>query len=158
MGHSFPSLLIQILSISVLIILYVIVTVKHFIKHKHHLEPNHIYELSILSDFLAIFTTVFLQQIERKYQSWAPYCVLVNFVRISARLSLNADISASQVDRFLALYWNVEYKARVTARQAGARPPTSSDSEYHHINKVQRLSKLHKFVCQTFNVLSHNYS
>ena len=63
-----------------------------------------------------------------------------------------------QVDRFLALYWNVEYKARVTARQAGARPPTSSDSEYHHINKVQRLSKLHKFVCQTFNVLSHNYS
>ena len=84
----------------VLISLYVYVIVKLFIKHKHHLEPIHIYELSILSDFLAIFTTVFLQQIERKYQSWAPYCVLVNFVRISARLSLNADISASQVDRF----------------------------------------------------------
>ena len=100
MGHSFPSLLIQILSISVLIILYVIVTVKLFIKHKHHLEPNHIYELSILSDFVVIFTTVILEKFEWKYEGWAPYCVLLNSVRLSARLSVYADISASQVGRF----------------------------------------------------------
>ena len=100
MGHSFPSLLIQILSISVLIILYVIVTVKLFIKHKHHLEPNHIYELSILSDFVVMLTTVILEKFEWKYDGWTPYCVFVNCVRLSALLSVYADISTSQVDRF----------------------------------------------------------
>ena len=102
-GHSFLSLLIQILSISVLIIFYVIVTVKLFIKHKHNLEPNHIYELSILSDFVVIFTTVVLQKAE---WTCVPYCVLVNSVRIAVRLSVNADLSASKVDRFSIRYNN----------------------------------------------------
>ena len=90
----------------VLISLYVFVIVKLFIKHRHHLEPVHIYELSILSDFLVIFTTVFLENFECIYQSqiWAPYCVVVNFVRLSARLSVFTDISASQVDRFYIRY------------------------------------------------------
>ena len=89
-----------------LVTLYVYVIVKLFIKHKHNLEPLHIYELSILSDFVVIFTTVVLQKIEWKFQSWAPYCVLVNCVRTAVRLSVNADLSASQVDKFSIRYNN----------------------------------------------------
>ena len=91
---------------TVLIILYVFVIVKLFNKHKHHLEPIHIYELSILSDFLVFWTTGFLQKLEWKYQGWAPYCVLVNFFRISSRLSVNTDLSASQVDSLHIRYNN----------------------------------------------------
>ena len=89
-----------------LITLYVFVIVKLFNKHRHNLEPIHIYELSILSDFVVIFSTVVLQKIEWKFRSWAPYCVLVNFVRIAVRLSVNADLSASQVDRFYIRWYN----------------------------------------------------
>ena len=87
----------------VLISLYVYVIVKLFIKHRHHLEPIHIYELSILSDFVVIFTTVVLQKAE---WTCVPYCVLVNSVRIAVRLSVNADLSASKVDRFSIRYNN----------------------------------------------------
>ena len=87
----------------VLISLYVYVIVKLFIKHRHHLESIHIYELSILSDFVFIFTTVVLQKAE---WTCVPYCVLVNSVRIAVRLSVNADLSASKVDRFSIRYNN----------------------------------------------------
>ena len=91
---------------TVLISLYIFVIVKLFIKHKHHLEPIHIYEFSILSDFLILFTSIFLLKIEWIYQGLASYGVLINFVRFLARFSASADTSASQVDRFYIRYNN----------------------------------------------------
>ena len=138
--------------IPVLISLHVFVIVKLYIKHKHHIEPIHIYEFSILSDMTVWFTTFFLGNFEWNYQGWAPYCVLVNFVDTSARLSGYADISASQVDRFyiryiilypvyqvdrfLALYWNSEYKERVTVRQACAPSRQTLDCSLIYILKI----------------------
>ena len=113
-GEARPSFYVN----PVLISLYVFVIVKLFIKHRHHLEPIHVYEFNILTDMTVWFFTFFLGNFESNFQGWAPYCVLVNFIDTSARLSGYADISVSQVDRFLALYWNSEYKERVTPHSA----------------------------------------
>ena len=104
--------------IPVLVILHVLVIFKLFMKHRHHMEPIHIYEFNILTDMTVWFSTFFLGNFESNFKDWAPYCVLVNFVDTSARISGYADISVSQVDRFLALYWNSEYKERVTTSSA----------------------------------------
>ena len=117
--------------IPVLISLHVFVIVKLYIKHRHHIEPIHIYEFSILSDMTVWFTTFFLGNFEWNYQGWAPYCVLVNFVDTSARLSGYADISASQVGRFLAIYWNAAYKERVTTRQVGPSHSNQNSQNLH---------------------------
>ena len=104
--------------IPVLVILHVLVIFKLFMKHRHHMEPIHIYEFNILTDMTVWFSTFFLGNFESNFKDWAPYCVLVNFIDTSARISGYADISVSQVDRFLALYWNSEYKERVTTHSA----------------------------------------
>ena len=104
--------------IPVLVILHVLVIFKLFMKHRHHMEPIHIYEFNILTDMTVWFSTFFLGNFESNFKDWAPYCVLVNFIDTSARISGYADISVSQVDRFLALYWNSEYKERVTTSSA----------------------------------------
>ena len=98
--------------------LYVFVITKLFIRHRHHLEPIHVYEFNILIDMTVWFFTFFLGNWESNFKDWAPYCVLVNFIDTSARLSGYADISVAQVDRFLTLYWNSEYKERVTTHSA----------------------------------------
>lgn len=113
-GEARPSFYVN----PILICLYVFVIVKLFIRHRHHLEPIHVYEFNILTDMTVWFFTFFLGNFESNFKDWAPYCVLVNFIDTSARLSGYADISVAQVDRFLALYWNSEYKERVTTRSA----------------------------------------
>ena len=102
----------------VLISLHLVVIFKLFRRHRHHTEPIHIYEFNILTDMTVWFSTFFLGNFESNFEGWAPYCVLVNFVDTSARISGYADISVSQVDRFLALFWNSEYKERVTMSSA----------------------------------------
>ena len=113
-GEARPSFYVN----PILICLYVFVIVKLFIRHRHHLEPIHVYEFNILTDMTVWFITFFLGNFESNFKDWAPYCVLVNFIDTSARLSGYADISVAQVDRFLALYWNSEYKERVTTHSA----------------------------------------
>ena len=63
-GEARPSFYVN----PVLISLYVFVIVKLFIKHRHHLEPIHVYEFNILTDMTVWFFTFFLGNFESSFQ------------------------------------------------------------------------------------------
>ena len=46
------------------------------------------------------------------------FCKISTIITFAARLSFYLDICWTQIDRFLALYWNIEYKERVTNNKA----------------------------------------
>ena len=82
--------------IPILFSLHVIVIVKLFLKHRHSLEPIHIFEFSILTDMTVWFGMFFLGNFERLFSGWSAYCVLVNFVDTLSRLSGYADLAVAQ--------------------------------------------------------------
>ena len=99
---------------------YLYILVKSYLKHRNHLEPVHIFELnSLLSITVYITSSDFgLGNFNKYFPNWSPYCILLNYLQYSSRLSIFADLSASQADRFLALYWSSSYKSRVTTTVA----------------------------------------
>ena len=85
-------------------------------KYKYKLEPVHILELNtLLDECLMIFILAlrhFLGGQLGQQESW--FCKISNIITFATRLSFYLDICWTQIDRFLALYWNIEYKERVT--------------------------------------------
>lgn len=93
---------------------------KLYLKHKNRFEPVHVFELSsLLSITVYIMSSDFgLGNFSKYFPNGSLYCILLNYLQYCSRLSLFADLSASQLDRFLALYWSSSYKSRVTTRVA----------------------------------------
>ena len=87
-------------------------------KYWHTMEPVHVYEINSMGDLTIIIIQIAFTNIEPVISPNSCICLLSQFVGKVFRWSLMADISMSQVDLFLALYWNAEYKARVTTRLA----------------------------------------
>ena len=88
-------------------------------KYKNKLEPVHIFELNTLVDKCLVMFNLALRHFiggQLGHESW--FCKISNIIEFSSRLSFYLDICWTQIDRFLALYWNIEYKERVTNNKA----------------------------------------
>ena len=84
-------------------------------KYKYKLEPVHILELNTLLDECLMIFILALRHFlggQLGHESW--FCKISNIITLATRLSFYLDICWTQIDRFLALYWNIEYKERVT--------------------------------------------
>ena len=85
-------------------------------KHWHHIENVHRFELNTMLDWCFSMTSQALQQFEHHAacpHDLAMLCVANQFLMKWSMLCLFADIVLCQVDRFLALYWNAEYNERL---------------------------------------------
>ena len=88
-------------------------------KYKNKLEPVHIFEISMLVDkCLLLFNLGFRHFLGDTLGYESFFCKISTIITFAARLSLYLDICWTQLDRFLALYWNIEYKERVTNNKA----------------------------------------
>ena len=88
-------------------------------KYKHKLEPVHIFEINTLvDDYLMIFNLALRHFIGGQLGDESLFCKISTIITFASRLSFYLDICWTQIDRFLALYWNIEYKERVTNNKA----------------------------------------
>ena len=88
-------------------------------KYKYKMEPVHIFEINTLVDKCLMLFNLGLRHIlghQLGYESM--FCKISTIITFTARLSFYLDICWTQIDRFLALYWNIEYKDRVTNNKA----------------------------------------
>ena len=98
--------------------LYLVVTGNIWKIHRYSLEPIHIFELNILASAALLFINNSLFGFDPHFHSINFYCGVVHFLDLYNKFSFYIGIISSQLDRFLALYWNVSYKGRVTPELA----------------------------------------
>ena len=89
-------------------------------KAKYNLEPIHMFVLNILVDMVA---QAGVKTFENGYSYVTPDCQLrpckfIYLLQYFSVFSFHNDVILEQVDGFLALYWNVKYKTKVTMRRA----------------------------------------
>ena len=94
--------------------LYLVVTRNIFKTHRYSFEPLHIFELNILASAALLLINNSLFGFDPHIDSDHFYCGVVHFLGLYNKFSFYFGIISSQLDRFLALYWNVSYKGRVT--------------------------------------------
>ena len=85
-------------------------------KHWHQLEPVHRFELNALLDYCLLMMSQAIQQNEQYLNchfGLKIFCLVNQILQKWSNFCLFADIILCQVDRFLALYWNAEYKERL---------------------------------------------
>ena len=88
-------------------------------KYKHKLEPVHIFEIITLVDLCVIISNLALRHLlGEQLGNESLFCKISTIITFASRLSYYLDICWTQFDRFLALYWNIEYKERVTNNKA----------------------------------------
>ena len=88
-------------------------------KYKHKLEPVHIFEINTLVDKCLMLSNLALRNfIGEQLGHESLICKISTIITFASRLSFYLDICWTQIDRFLALYWNIEYKERVTNNKA----------------------------------------
>ena len=97
-------------------LLYVVVALQIFQRHRYSLEPPHIYELNTLLT-CGVFAPIDIGS--RYLASWAPLCRMVEWLRYYNWHDFITGLLLTQTDRFLALYWHAEYKGRVSPELAG---------------------------------------
>ena len=101
--------------VPILVVLYSLVFAKIYKRHKYKLEPVHIFEMKCYIDLyiLGIFGDFGFGSLKKYFLDNATLCFIINGVEIISRFSLHADTIVANIDRFLTLYWNAEYKERV---------------------------------------------
>ena len=88
-------------------------------KYKHKLEPVHIFEINTLVDLCLIISNLALRHLMgEQLGNESLFCKISTIITFASRLSYYLDICWTQLDRFLALYWNLEYMERVTNNKA----------------------------------------
>ena len=95
-------------------LLYLVVMGSIYRTHRYTLEPIHIFELNILASAALLIINNSLYGFDPLFESDHYFCGIVHFFGVYNTFSFYIGIISSQVDRFLALYWNVSYKGRVT--------------------------------------------
>ena len=89
---------------------------KIFRKHRYSLEPVHLLVINIMMD---VCLDSFAKSVENILFIFIPesrisFCKYTYFFRYYCAFCFYTDLILEQVDRFLALFWNVKYKTRVT--------------------------------------------
>ena len=103
--------ILNLLHISMLVFLYK--------RYKNKLEPVHIFEINTLVDeCLMIFNLALRHFVGDQLGYESLFCRISTLITFAARLSFYLDICWTQIDRFLALYWNIKYMELVTNNKA----------------------------------------
>ena len=89
-------------------------------KARYNLEPIHMFVLNILVDMVA---QAGVKTFENGYDFVTPdcqqrRCTFIYLLQYFCVFSFYSDVILEQVDGFLALYWNVKYKTKVTMSRA----------------------------------------
>ena len=88
-------------------LLYTVVAAQIYKKKKYVLEPLHIFELNTLANFSLLFLNNVLV-------SMNVLCAISQWIQFYASLNVYTGLILSQVDRFLAIYWDASYKNKMT--------------------------------------------
>ena len=88
-------------------LLYTVVAAQIYKKKKYFLEPLHIFELNTLANFSLLFLNHVLV-------SMNVLCAVSQWIQFYASLNVYTGMILSQVDRFLAIYWDASYKNKMT--------------------------------------------
>ena len=103
----------------ILNLLHISMLVHLYKKYKNKLEPVHILEINTLFDeCILIFNLALRHFIGGQLGYESLFCKISTIITFAVRMSFYLDFCWSQIDRFLALYWNIEYKERVTNNKA----------------------------------------
>ena len=114
----FPTPLILILT---LVSLSGGVAVQVYRKHRHVLEPLHIFEVNTLVNF-SIFCLIRASNQLVIFQLCSPViCSVIQWLTLYCKINVYTGIIMSQVDRILVLHLHTQYKARVTPELAWVR-------------------------------------
>jgi hypothetical protein len=87
-----------------------------YMKNKENLEPMHIFQLNLLM-VCALRSSFPLMEITRYGMDNTDSCWHY-FFGLFCLICFNTDLLLEQLDRFLAVYWNVKYKGRITTKMA----------------------------------------
>ena len=103
-----------------IIISFVFNIVKYYRKTKYNMEPVHVFQLNFMSVSTFLVFSPFIVAVIKLFGAgncFGGYCPNY-FYGFFAETCFNIDIVLMQIDRFLALYWDLLYKDRVTTNMA----------------------------------------
>ena len=83
-------------------------------KYFFNSEPVHIVSINCLIDYLLTDLMVFLIRINNYFDVDGFFCAVVEFLSDWSKVVTYQGFSLMELDRFLALYWNLLYYERVT--------------------------------------------
>ena len=109
-----------VILLSTVLSLYVKICIKIYLKHRGGLEPTHIFHLHFLMACAQIFSfalMVVFHKLIRKGNAAEDSCWHY-FFGLFCLICFNTEVVLLQMDRFLAVYWNVKYKGRITSKIA----------------------------------------
>ena len=114
-GHNFA-----ILVLFIALFIYCKIIFHIYKNYKNRFEPMNVFWLNffIISSLLPCF--YILKIIDSRFsisQNLFDYCPL-HYFGIFVHISFNLDVACMQIDRFLAIYWDIQYKSRVTTNKA----------------------------------------
>ena len=125
-----------------LLIFYAVIITKLFTKYKDNFGPVHVLELTVVMDLVgwAFVSSFLLGYFEKFFQGMSIFCVLINFLEYTLRVSLNLDLIAGQLERFLAIYLNIAYHDIVTRRRSIQAVITIKSywPQSHHVTSTSR--------------------
>ena len=106
----------SLLLVVAILIMYCIISYKIYMKHKTNMEPIHVFQINFmsLSIWLLFFQCI---KIIHELSNFNESCLFYIF-GFFGHFSWNSDVVLMQIDRFLAIYWNIRYKSRVTTKMA----------------------------------------
>ena len=102
------------------IALYGIASKKIFMKNKTNLEPIHIFQMNFMAVISLIICSSGLHIVKQVVgiESGSEDSCWSYLFWFFGNFCFNSDVVLMQLDRFLAVLWNCEYKSRVTANMA----------------------------------------
>ena len=110
-------LLTRVMMFSCLASVYSLVAAQVYRRRRYSLEPIHIFEMNTLVSISVYCLCTVLKSIFILHSSLV-LCSVSVWLTYYARLNIFSGVMMSQLDRFLALYWHLSYKGRVTSRLA----------------------------------------
>ena len=83
-------------------------------KYWGKMEPGHIFLINILLDNVLILLGTLCIQLNILFSGSPRICTILHFLDNWMKVARFLGLILSEVNRFLALYWNIHYKDRVT--------------------------------------------
>ena len=103
---------------SFLIGYFIIWLIKLIYKYSGKLEPLHIFLINCLVDYILAMLVNIAIHVEKRFFNNIYSCAALDFLRFVSNISILLSFIAPEVNRFLALYWNLHYNERVNNTRA----------------------------------------
>ena len=106
--------LLAFTSLTGLILYYSVWIVKLIIKYRYKLEPLHLVSLNCLANNLFGFSVGFLVRLNEHLGYTGKFCSVAHFFHNWSKVTISQSFCLMEIERFLALHWNLLYADRVT--------------------------------------------